>query len=335
MGRASFESTRDLLSVPPDQLSLCLAALHEWILRSKRLIALAEAAGADTSKLEIEPFAWSPNEKRTVEAAVTPDTPIEELGIRRSAVHRMQELNIYRLEDLALASEDELLTMKDVGRTTVEQLREMLRKHGLTFKASDRPWRRDMDRAAVAHRTPASERRLSDQSPITDLGLRPATANRCLERGIESIGALRALTLRDLYVKFGKASIRELVQTLKSVGMTLHSAPGVLAQWEYGVLNLNELKRPGDDAAVEELAPWLGASVTKALGKSGATTVAAARAVAIEAKEGSCRRQGLGAHSQTRLLEYFGLSSPAIPRPVMDRRSSPFANPFPEDQAGE
>lgn len=114
MGRSSFESTRNLLSVPPEQLSACLAALHDWILRSKRLIAKAEADDIDSSKLELKPFAWSPNEKRTVGSAITPDTPIEELGIRRSAVHRMLEINIYRLEDLALASEDELMTMKDV-----------------------------------------------------------------------------------------------------------------------------------------------------------------------------------------------------------------------------
>ena len=86
MGRSSFESTRDLLSVPPDQLSLCLAALHEWILRSKRLIAIAEAAGADTSKLEIEPFAWSPNEKRIVDAAVTPE-PKADFAPRRILLH--------------------------------------------------------------------------------------------------------------------------------------------------------------------------------------------------------------------------------------------------------
>jgi len=321
--------------VPPDQLSACLAALHDWILRSKRFIVIAEAAGVDASKLEIEPFAWTPNEKRSVDAAITPDTPIEELGIRRSAVHRMLEINIYRLEDLALASEDELMRMKDVGRTTVEQLREMLGKHGLAFKESDQPWRRDLDRAAVAFRTRAAERKLSDQSPISELGLRPATVNRCLARGIDSVGALRSHTLRDLYVKFGKASIRELVQTLRCVGMTLHSAPGDLAQWEYGVLNLNELKRPGDDAAVEELAPWLGWSVTKALGKSGATTVAAAREVAIEAREGKCRRHGLGAHGQTRLMEYFALPKPPIHRSERDRRPSPFPTPFPEDHAGD
>lgn len=324
MGRSSFESTRDLLSVPPDQLAACLAALHDWILRSKRLIAIAEADGIDSSKLELKPFEWSPNEKRTVESAITPDTPIGELGIRRSAVRRMLEINIYRLEDLALASEDELMTMKDVGRTTVEQLREMLSKHGMAFKESDRRWRRDMDRAAVAYRTPSSARKLSDQSAITDLGLRPATVTRCLERGIESVGALRAHTLKELFLKFGKASIRELVNTLKSVGMTLNSAPGDLELWEYGVLDLNELTGPSDAAAVEELTPWLGMSVTKALEKSGATTVAAARDVATEARDGRCRRKGLGVHGQIRLMEYFGLSNPRTCRPEFGQWPSPF-----------
>lgn len=40
-----------------------MAVLQDWVLPSKRLIAIAQAADVDTSTLEIEPFVWSPNEK--------------------------------------------------------------------------------------------------------------------------------------------------------------------------------------------------------------------------------------------------------------------------------
>lgn len=53
-----YEGINDLLSVPADQIGACLAVFQDWLFRSKRLLAQAEADGIDTSKLELKPFAW-------------------------------------------------------------------------------------------------------------------------------------------------------------------------------------------------------------------------------------------------------------------------------------
>jgi hypothetical protein len=54
MAGPPFERTSDPLSVPQDQLTACMAALQDWVLPSRRLIAIAQAADVDTSTLEIE-----------------------------------------------------------------------------------------------------------------------------------------------------------------------------------------------------------------------------------------------------------------------------------------
>jgi hypothetical protein len=300
----------DLLAVEPQQLSNCLRMLQAWVLRTRRLVAHAEQQGVDPAMLVLEPFRWSPRETRAREATAAPvglDTPVEDLGLRRAAVFEMRERNLVCLEDFALASEDELLAMKDVGQTSVEHLRRLLGEHGLGFRESDHPLHAAHAQAEIAHKTPAAQRCVSDASSISQLGLRPATVTRCLERHIDTVGALRAMTLRELWGKFGKITLRELVLTLRGVGLELNEAPDQWALWKFGVLEPDALTRPHDEDVVRNLAPWVGMSVVKALERAGVATVGAARDVSTGLGRGDAMRvSGLGETGSSRLREFFG-----------------------------
>lgn len=318
----------DLLAVEPHQLSNCLRTLQAWVLRTRRLVAQAEQQGVDPAGLVLEPFRWSPRQMRTrgaTDASVGLDTPVEDLGLRRAAVFEMRERNLVCLEDFALASEDELLAMKDVGQTSVEHLRRMLAEHGIGFRESGHPMHAAHAQAVIAHKTPAQLRSVSDSSSISQLGLKPATVTRCLERQIDTVGALRAMTLSQLWGKFGKVTLRELVLTLRGVGLELNEAPDQWELWKFGVLEPEALSRPLEEDVVRHMAPWVGMSVVKALERAGVATVGAAREVSDRLGRGEAIRvSGLGDTGSSRLRDFFGGGRATGPRANAAHQSLPW-----------
>lgn len=317
-GDPLVQGFNDLLELDPAQLSRCIAALRAWVGRTRRPRAEAAKEGMDPNRLKIEAFSWRPRSPGGSSGQgndlVTPYTGVDEIGLRRAVVVRLFELNIFTLDDLSVSTEDELRAENRLGSTSIEILRTKLIEAGLEFRESEDPLRRALRKADIARRIPAPERQVDDASSIDQLGLRPATAVQLMRMKVQTVGDLRAQSLHSLFPRFGKMTLIEIVDTLKSVGLQFHTPPGQLEMWRYGVIKPIDLVHPQQDEAVQELAPWVGSAVTGALAKAGVATVAEARAIAEQLQAGEKsgptspkRIPGLGESGLARLQEYFAV----------------------------
>lgn len=306
-GHRTLRSVSDFLSVPPAEIRGCLRSFEDWLHKCHALRGAAVRDGVDPAGMDFTEFTWHAREEPSAHRPAAPyaaTTEIEDLGLRPSAMHKLREQNLYALEDFTQASEDELLATPDVGRSTVVQIRSYLHALGLDFKPSPHPGRRAVERAKIAMRLPAKERRLTDESPISDLGLKPATVSRCLEKQIATVGDLRNMSLRDIWIRFGEKSVQEIMSTLDAVGLELVSKPTQLEKWRHHAISKEQLQLPGDEAPIAELRPWLGAAA-EALEKAGVATVGAARSLA---GAGGTKVRGMGETAWRRVSEFFGVA---------------------------
>lgn len=308
-----IRSLDDFLAVPEAELTNCMTAFRRAIEAHKRLQGTAAAGGTHAAAVPFREFVWKPREdERPALAQVTCTTPVEDLGLKPAAVRKFRDLNLYALEDFAQATEHELRRVPDVGPSTVAQVRELLEAVGLAFRPPTHPWVRAEQQAKVARALAPEDRarRISDESDIADLGLRGPTLTRCLEKGINTVGQLRRMTLRDLYVPFGSQSLIDLLSCLDAVGKPLYSAPSQLERWKYRAIARESLDSPAEEQPVIDLQPWIGAAAEH-FDRAGISTVGELRRVAAA---GGRHVRGVGQSSWDRVFDHFGLRRKAIPR---------------------
>jgi hypothetical protein len=308
-----IRSLNDFLGVPEAELKNCLAAFRRAIQVHKAMQGAGSEAGAAAAGLPFLEFVWRPKENnRPAPSTVTPTSPVDALGLKPAAVRKFREMNLYALEDFAQATERELRTVPDVGPSTVTQIREMLQEVGLTFRPPAHPWARAEHQAKVARALGPSERarHISDDSGVGALGLKGATLTRCMEKGIITVGQLRRMTLRDLFIPFGTQSLIDLMNCLDAVSMPLQSHPGQLERWRYKAIAREALTQPADTDNVRELEPWLG-SLPRAFERAGVHTVGELRRIA---DGGGHEIRGVGQASWDRVFDYFGIQRRTVKR---------------------
>lgn len=320
----TIRAVSDLAALSDVELQHCLLGLRAAIQARRRAHAEAIASGslpADTP-LGFDEYVWKPAEKRREDWAqqVERTTPIAELPIRRRAVHQLLHLRILALEDLSAISERELMTVKDMGGTTATRLRELLQAVGLGFAEHPDPETADYARNRALRLLPTEQRAaaragLTDDAPLSRLGLRAATLERAKRAGWQVVGQLRAASLRDLNVRFGRKEVREVYLALQETGAGLRCNPSPLELWRAGILELADLVKPDEDSVdVMELRPWVGAVVER-LRAAGVRTLGELRAAAAAGPLREIR--GVGAHSEERLLDFLGA-------PVVRESTLPF-----------
>lgn len=306
----------DLAALSDVELQHCLVGLRAAIQARRHAHADAIAAGsiAPDAPLDFHAFVWKPVEKRRVDwdQRVERTTSIADLPIRRRAVHQLQQLRVLALEDLSAISELELLTLKDLGRTTVTRLRDLLKSVGLDFGDHPDPsvadyMRNQALRALTSEQRTAARAGLADEAPLSRLGLRGSTLERAKMAGWQVVGQLRAASLRDLNVRFGRKEAREVYLALQETGAGLRCNPTSLELWRAGILERSSLVKPDDDGIdVMELQPWLG-TVVERVRETGIRSLGQLRAAAAA---GALRKlRGVGAHSEEQILEFLGLGT--------------------------
>ncbi|MFK4706024.1 DNA-directed RNA polymerase alpha subunit [Roseateles asaccharophilus] len=309
-----IRTVADLAALSDVELQQCLLGLCAAIQARRRAHANAVAAGglpAD-AQLDFDEYVWKPAEKRRNDwdQDFERTTAIADLPIRRRAVHQLIELRILAVEDLSAISERELLAVKDMASTTVTRLRELLHSLGLDFAEHPDPATAEYARNAALRRLPeeqlrASRAGLTDDAPVSRLGLRNSTLERTKRAGLQTLGELREASLRDLTVRLGRQELREVVVALQETGAGLRCNPTPLELWRAGVLELGDLEQPADESAsVLDLQPWVGA-VAESLHAAGIRTLGELRSAAAAGQLRTLR--GVGAHSEDRLLQFLGL----------------------------
>jgi DNA-directed RNA polymerase subunit alpha len=133
----------------------------------------------------------------------------------------LQKMGIMTLGDLTKTTEQELLSSKNFGETSLVEIREMLQSKGLELGQFASKWREEepvYDQTSLSE----DERALLDR-PISELNL-SVRARKCMVRlGLSTIGELLRCTGDDLLEckNFGVTSLNEVREKLTEAGMKL------------------------------------------------------------------------------------------------------------------
>ncbi|HEY6565231.1 MAG TPA: DNA-directed RNA polymerase subunit alpha C-terminal domain-containing protein, partial [Pirellulaceae bacterium] len=155
--------------------------------------------------------------------------PVSDFELSVRSRNCLQKMGINTLGDLARCTEQDLLSSKNFGETSLDEIREMLTSKGLQLGqfANEKP-------------EPEPELDLTDLSadeqamlsrPISDLNL-SVRARKCMQRlGLNLIGELLRKTGDDLLEckNFGVTSLTEVREKLTSLGLRLRGEERVAA----------------------------------------------------------------------------------------------------------
>ena len=159
------------------------------------------------------------------------ETPISEFELSVRARNCLKKMNIQTLGDLLKLTEAELLSYKNFGETSLQEINALLNKKGL--RLGQRP--EDIDATAlleqVAPAAPAARINVPPGSealltkPVSEMEL-SVRARRCLQRlNIERLGDLIQHTEAELLAtrNFGVTSLNEIKARLTEYGLALAS----------------------------------------------------------------------------------------------------------------
>jgi DNA-directed RNA polymerase subunit alpha len=161
-------------------------------------------------------------ERRLAPRDLLLSTSVTDFELSARARNCLKKMNIKSLGDLLRTTEADLLSYKNFGETSLEEIKQMLTKKGLRLgQAADEAHEMQKQEILkqVADRVPPE----TFAKPVTELQL-PLRAARALERlGIVTVGDLAARTEAELLgVKnFGETSLDEVKSRLAELGLSL------------------------------------------------------------------------------------------------------------------
>jgi DNA-directed RNA polymerase subunit alpha len=147
--------------------------------------------------------------------------PVSDFELSVRSRNCLQKMGIYTLGDLARCSEAELLSSKNFGETSLDEIREMLTSKGLSlgqFANEKETAEPELDLSSLSPDEVAVLER-----PISELNL-SVRARKCMARlGMSTIGELVRRTGDDLLEckNFGVTSLTEIREKLEPFGLKL------------------------------------------------------------------------------------------------------------------
>lgn len=161
-------------------------------------------------------------EKRFLNRNILLDTPVTDFELSVRARNCLRKMNIRTLGDLLKTSEENLLSYKNFGETSLDEIRIMLARKGLRLGQASAELqmahRHELVRAAFPN-VPDSV--LNKAVEDIELSVR---ASRALQRlGITNVGDLASRTEAELLgvSNFGETSLNEIRQQLTHLGLAL------------------------------------------------------------------------------------------------------------------
>jgi len=155
-------------------------------------------------------------------------TPVADFELSVRSRNCLAKMNIRTLGDLVQKTEQELLSYKNFGETSLAEIKELLESKGLRLgQGIEEPLPPEFAEAYEEEEEEKEAVRPEDlpitERSIDELGL-SVRSQRCMERlGIETIGELIQHTSEDLLSSknFGKASLTEVKDKLAHYGLSL------------------------------------------------------------------------------------------------------------------
>lgn len=150
------------------------------------------------------------------------EIPVTDFELSVRSRNCLKKMNIRTLGDLTRVSEQQLLSSKNFGETSLVEIKEMITSKGLRLGQS-------LEEGSQFERRFPSQQPLSDQEqavlgkPVTDLNL-SVRARKCMNRlGINTLGELLQKSADELLEakNFGMTSLSEVREKLRQYGLTL------------------------------------------------------------------------------------------------------------------
>jgi len=152
------------------------------------------------------------------------EIPVTDFELSVRSRNCLRKMNIRMLGELIQHTESELLSYKNFGETSLQEIKDMLSSKSLYLgMASEDRDHRPMSVMPAPSPPPPSGRTTAETTTVADIEL-SARARKALERlGIETLGELAALTEERLLAckNFGETSLNEVKQVLRRYGLTL------------------------------------------------------------------------------------------------------------------
>ncbi|HOX40266.1 MAG TPA: DNA-directed RNA polymerase subunit alpha C-terminal domain-containing protein [Candidatus Brocadiia bacterium] len=157
--------------------------------------------------------------RKRIEEATMLQTPISEFELSVRSRNCLERMNIRTLGDLTRVTEAQLLSYKNFGETSLNEIRQMLESRHLTLgQPSEQEERQESKRKQLE---------MADQEvlnrPVSDLNL-SGRSRRCMETmAIQRLGDLVKFKESDLLEvrNFGQTSINEIKRKLAQFGLAL------------------------------------------------------------------------------------------------------------------
>jgi DNA-directed RNA polymerase subunit alpha len=150
------------------------------------------------------------------------EIPVTDFELSVRSRNCLKKMNIRTLGDLTRVNEQQLLSSKNFGETSLGEIKEMLSSKGLRLGQS-------LEEGAQFERRYTQQQPLSDQEqavlnkPVSDLNL-SVRARKCMNRlGINTLGELVQRTADELLESknFGMTSLTEVRDKLRQYGLAL------------------------------------------------------------------------------------------------------------------
>jgi DNA-directed RNA polymerase subunit alpha len=149
--------------------------------------------------------------------------PITDFELSVRSRNCLKKMNIRSLGDLLKTTEQELLSYKNFGETSLNEIKALLAQKGLRLgQAAEDPAKARRRRGGCRHRW-ATWRRRSWAKSVADLELSVRSRKALQRLNINSLGELASRTEDELLgcKNFGTTSLNEIKQQLGTFGMTL------------------------------------------------------------------------------------------------------------------
>lgn len=166
---------------------------------------------------------YSPEEEQELsKRSQVLDIPVTDFELSVRARNCLKKMNIRTLGDLTRISEQQLLSSKNFGETSLAEIKEMMTSKGLRLGQSIQ----DGQNADVRYRPsqPVSEEQAAVlNKPVSDLNL-SVRARKCMNRlGINTLGDLIQRSQEELLEakNFGQTSLLEVKEKLTQYGLRL------------------------------------------------------------------------------------------------------------------
>lgn len=166
---------------------------------------------------------YSPEEEQELsKRSQVLDIPVTDFELSVRARNCLKKMNIRTLGDLTRVSEQQLLSSKNFGETSLAEIKEMMQAKGLRLGQSIQDGMPTESRYRPAQ--PVSEEQAAVMNkPVSDLNL-SVRARKCMNRlGINTLGDLIMRSSDELLESknFGQTSLQEVKDKLQQYGLNL------------------------------------------------------------------------------------------------------------------